>query len=214
MAATDRATLSRELIADTALQITDNEGLDGLSMRKLGSALGVEAMSLYHYIDNKDDLLDAVVDNLYGEIELPTDVPDDDWEQAFRSGLRSFYDVLLGHPAALELFTTRPSRSANALTVMGWSFNRCRMVGMTPLEASQAFRFAVAFVIGHAASELGILAQIEPENSALIEAGRAVDPEFAEFLAHHHNLRGDAMFDAGLEMVCSSLAANFGLSRV
>ena len=160
MGAPERVALSRELVAETALAITDNEGLGGLSMRKLGSALGVEAMSIYHYVDNKNDLLAAVVDNLYGEIELPTDVPDHDWETAIGTALRSFYGVLLRHPAALELFTTHPSSGDNGMAVMGWAYDRCRLVGLGPDEASQTFHLCVAFVIGHAATELGMMAQL------------------------------------------------------
>jgi len=212
MAATDRATLSRELIADTALRIIDSDGLGGLSMRKLGSALGVEAMSLYHYIENKSDLLDAVVDNLYGEIDLPTDVPDNDWEPAFRQGLRSFHDVLLKHPAALELFTTRPSSSANALAVMGWAFDRCRMAGLNAREAAETFHFCVAWVLGHVASELGMMARVDAGEPTVLSNGAAVDPDFAAFLEYNTGSRSE-LFEVGLDLLFSSLASSFGLSR-
>ncbi len=68
MTVTERAPLNRALIAETALSLIDERGLDQLSMRKLGAELGVEAMSLYNHVDNKDDLLDAVADRLYERI--------------------------------------------------------------------------------------------------------------------------------------------------
>ena len=68
MTVTERAPLNRALIAETALSLIDERGLDQLSMRKLGAELGVEAMSLYNHVDNKDDLLDAVADRLYEHI--------------------------------------------------------------------------------------------------------------------------------------------------
>lgn len=213
MAATDRATLTRERIAVTALELIDREGLDGLSMRKLGAALGVEAMSLYHYIDNKEELLNLVVDELYGEIDLPADIPGDDWENAFRQGLRSFHGVLLRHRAALELFTTRRASTDNGLAVMGWAFDRCRMAGLTPLQAANTFHLCVAFVIGHAASELGMMSrpEISAEERGEIEAG--MSPEFLAFLDHNDTAERAEMFEFGLEMLFTSLASRFGLDR-
>ena len=212
MGATERATLSRELVAETALAITDSEGLEGLSMRKLGAALGVEAMSIYHYVTNKDDLLAAVVDNLFGEIELPSDIPDDDWEQAIGQALRSFYDVLLRHPAALELFTTQPSQSANAMAVMGWAYDRCRLAGLGPEEAAQTFHFCVAYVIGHAATELGMMARLEEGRLQVLD-NSAVAPDFARFLEYNAATRDREVFEVGLEMLFASLATTFGLER-
>jgi len=212
MGAAERVALSRELVAQTALAITDDDGLEGLSMRKLGSALGVEAMSIYHYVKNKDDLLAALVDRLYGEIELPTEIPDNDWEQSFRSALQSFYDVLLRHPAALELFTTQPSSGANGMAVLGWAYGRCRLAGLGPAEAARTFHLCVAFVIGHAATELGMMAQLAGGRPSELDNG-AVAADFAEFLEHNAANKGQEVFDDGLEMLFASLANTFGLSR-
>ena len=214
MAASDRAALSRELIATTALGMIDSGGLDGLSMRKLGSALGVEAMSLYHYIDNKEGLLSAIVDNLYGEIHLPTDIPGEDWEGAIRLALRSFYDVLLRHPAALELFTTHRATSANALAVMGWAFDRCRMAGLTPDQAAKTFHFCVAFVLGHAATEIGMMSRINADvddTTAHLDGG--MSPDFLKFRDHIATAGNADMFEFGLDMLFASLASTFGLTR-
>ncbi len=213
MAATDRATLSRERIATTALELIDSDGLEGLSMRRLGSALGVEAMSLYHYVKNKDDLLDAIVDNLYGEIELPTDIPGDDWERSFRLGLRSFYDVLMRHPAALELFTTHRAASDNALAVLGWAFDRCRLAGLDPEQAANTFHFCVAFVMGHAATELGLMSRIDASDDATLDIEGGMSPEFLGFLDHIGTAGNVQMFEFGLEMLFASLSSTFGLSR-
>lgn len=213
MAATDRATLNRELIAKTALDLIDSDGLHGLSMRKLGAALGVEAMSLYHYVDNKESLLNVIVDNLYGEIDLPTDIPDHDWEQAFREGLRSFYDVLLRHPAALELFTTHHASGDNALSVMGWAFDRCRMAGLDPEQSASTFHFCVAYVIGHAATELGMMSRIEASDGARYAAEGGLSPDFQVFLEHNASAGTPQVFEFGLEMLLASLSSTFGLDR-
>ena len=71
MATTRRKPLSRERILDTALALVDEEGIEALSMRKLGQALGYEAMSLYNHVANKDDLLDGILDLVLAEMEPP-----------------------------------------------------------------------------------------------------------------------------------------------
>jgi AcrR family transcriptional regulator len=77
-----RPRLSRQRVLDAALALADARGIDALSMRSLGAELGVEAMSLYHHVSNKDDLLAALVDRVFAEVELPAD--DDGWKEAMR----------------------------------------------------------------------------------------------------------------------------------
>lgn len=202
-----RQPLSRELIAETALRLTDEVGLAGLSMRKLGAELGVEAMSLYHYVDNKDDLLDAVLDRLFCEIDLPYHLPSDQWEASIREGLVAFHEVLLRHPAAVELFTGRPARSPMALQVLHWAYQRFESQGLSPAQSSVAFRFAVSFVMGHAANELGMSAVIQGKDG--LEVLGVADPKHQEFLLEHGKLSGAELFDAGLDLVIAGLLATY-----
>ncbi|MFT7599132.1 MAG: AcrR family transcriptional regulator [Acidimicrobiales bacterium] len=118
MGESERGHLSRQRITLAAIGIIDDQGLDGLSMRRLGAALGVEAMSLYHYVASKNDLLDSVMVQLYSEIEIPEIDDAADWQDAVRSGMRSFYKVLVDHPAALTLFATRPADSPEAFLAL------------------------------------------------------------------------------------------------
>lgn len=202
-----RHPLSRELIAETALRLTDDVGLAGLSMRKLGGELGVEAMSLYHYVENKDDLLDAMVDRLYCEIALPYHLPDDQWDVAISEGLAAFNDVLLRHPAAVELFTSRPSGSPASIQVLHWAYQRFEVMGLTPAESSAAFRFGVSFVMGHAANELGMSAVTRSDDG--FEVSGVADPKHREFLIEHSKLDGDELFERGLELVMAGLRATY-----
>lgn len=208
MATGDRRHLSRDVVAATALQLTDGDGLDGLSMRKLGAELGVEAMSLYHYVDSKDDLLDAVLDRLYAEIALPRDLPDDAWEDAVRGGLRAFHQVLVDHPAALALFSSRPVRSVAALDVVYWSYRRFELMGLGPNDSIDAFRFVVSFVMGHTAQEVGSLAVDEDDEP---DFGDVDDPKVAEFVMHIRAREEDDLFNAGLDLVIAGLKARFDL---
>jgi len=208
MTTAERPTLSREVIAATALRLTDELGLAGLSMRKLGAELGVEAMSLYHYIDNKDDLLDAVLDRLYAEIELPREVPDDRWEEAIRRSMHALHDVLLRHPAALELFSSRPAPSMAAIEVMYWAHRRFEVLGLARADAYEAFRFAVSFVMGHAANEIGALAFGEEDR---IDSEQVADPVYRAFIAHHQEVDSSALFQSGVDIVVAGLKARFDL---
>ena len=96
--------LSRERILAEAMALVDRGGLEALSMRKLAQALGVKAMSLYNHVANKDDIIDALVDTVVSEIELPR--LDMDWKAAMRRRATSAHAVLLRHPwAALALMS-------------------------------------------------------------------------------------------------------------
>ncbi len=209
MSTAERHALSREVIALTALRLTDEVGLSGLSMRKLGAELGVEAMSLYHYVDNKDDLLDAVLDQLYAEIDLPRQIADDQWDDAIRSGLGSFHDVLLRHPAAAELFSSRPANSLRSIEVLYWAYHRFELMGLSPTDSLKAFRFAVSFVMGHAANELGVLALVQGGEG--IDVTAIPDPRQQEFVRQHRAMSSAELFESGVELVIDGLRARFDL---
>ncbi|HEY9644868.1 MAG TPA: TetR/AcrR family transcriptional regulator C-terminal domain-containing protein, partial [Chroococcidiopsis sp.] len=96
--------LSRERVLHMAMQLADAEGLESVSMRKLAQALGVKAMSLYNHVANKDDILDGIVDQVVGEIEVPSQTAD--WKTTMRQRATSAHAVLLRHPwAAMALMS-------------------------------------------------------------------------------------------------------------
>jgi AcrR family transcriptional regulator len=99
------AGLSRERVLREAMRLADEHGMDALSMRKLGRVLGAGAMSLYHYVANKEELLDGMVDLVFAEIELPTS--EGDWREAMRRQLVSARDVLVRHAWAVTLMESR-----------------------------------------------------------------------------------------------------------
>lgn len=101
-----RTPLTRERVLRAALAIADDEGLGALSMRRLGQALRVEAMSLYHHVANKDELLDGMVDVVVGEMHIPLDRP---WRESLRTRALSAHAVLLQHPWAAALIESRLS---------------------------------------------------------------------------------------------------------
>ena len=91
-----RTPLSRERVLRTAIAFADAKGIESLSMRKLGQELGVEAMSLYKHVANKEDMLDGMVDIVFSEIDLPSS--EVDWKTAMRQRTISTREVLSRHP--------------------------------------------------------------------------------------------------------------------
>jgi AcrR family transcriptional regulator len=110
--ATTRLPLSRDRILQAALALVDESGLDALTMRKLGQALGFEAMSLYNYVANKDDVIDGILDLVLAESEEPAQ--DDEWASAIRASAVSVHDALHRHPWAVNVLFSpgrvRPAR--------------------------------------------------------------------------------------------------------
>jgi AcrR family transcriptional regulator len=99
--------LSKQRVVAEAIRIADREGVHGLSMRRLAAELGAGAMSLYHYVASKDELLDAMIDVVFEEIELPPE--ESDWQVAMRRRASSARQVLARHPWAISLMESRTS---------------------------------------------------------------------------------------------------------
>ena len=118
MTVTEREPLSRTRVAQAALALIDERGLDQLSMRKLGAELGVEAMSLYNHVANKDDLLRAVADLLYERILADYGTPSGDWKTQARALAASYVSVAAAHPHAFSLLLNRPPVSHGGLRFM------------------------------------------------------------------------------------------------
>jgi cyclase len=111
-----RLPLSRERITAAAIELADDKGVEQLSMRNLAARLGVEAMSLYNHVKNKDDLLDAMLDAVVGEISLP--VVGGDWRAEMRRRSHGMHDVFVAHPWVVPLFASRISIGSNMITLI------------------------------------------------------------------------------------------------
>ena len=106
-----RVPLSRDRVLRAAIDLADEIGIESLSMRRLGQALGVEAMSLYNHVANKEDILNGIVDLVVSEFELPA--PGAQWKGAIRRTAISAHEVLVQHPWAASLMLA-PSRTSSA----------------------------------------------------------------------------------------------------
>lgn len=142
------AGLSKQRVVVEAIRLADREGVDGLSMRRLAVALGAGAMSLYHYVASKDELLDAMIDVVFEEIELPPE--ETDWQSAIRRRAVSARKVLARHPWAIGLLESRTSpgpanlRHHEAVTAC------LRRAGFPILMATHANWLLDSYVYGYA----------------------------------------------------------------
>ena len=100
-----RAPLSRERILNAAIELADEDGIEALTMRRLGRRLGVEAMSLYNHVTDKDDILDGMVELITSEFEVPINLPD--WRSSIRSSTVSAHEALRRHPWASGVIESR-----------------------------------------------------------------------------------------------------------
>jgi AcrR family transcriptional regulator len=101
----DRVSLTRERVLRAAVELADEEGIDALTMRRLGRRLGVEAMSLYNHVADKDDLLDGMAELIAAELEVPTGLPD--WKSSIRNSACAAHAVMLRHPWASRVVESR-----------------------------------------------------------------------------------------------------------
>jgi AcrR family transcriptional regulator len=152
----ERAGLSRGLILDAAVALVDREGLDGLSMRKLGATLGVEAMTLYHYVPNKAALLDGLVEWVVQHSATAPALADGlPWDRILRRYAETLRTTLLSHPGVLPLFFTRPAVTPPALKAVEDGLRVLSEAGFALPRALDMINVLSIFVFGHAMAEAG-----------------------------------------------------------
>lgn len=139
--------LSREVILDAALDLLDREGLDGLSMRKLGSSLGVEAMSLYNHVANKDALLDGLHERILTSLESPPATRN--WQTFARHQAHALHRALQAHPHAVPLFATRPAATPAAVARLEQYVGVLVDAGFKPMDALSLVQLVSQLVVGH-----------------------------------------------------------------
>jgi len=143
--------LTRDLILDRAVALIEREGPGALSMRRLGSTLGVEAMAIYHHFESRDELLAAIGDRLLeplNEVELG-----DDWRDACRRFATTLRDVAIARPATFKLVGLQPLDTPSALRPVERLLNVLLEQGFAPPDALAIYRATVSYARGYALSE-------------------------------------------------------------
>jgi AcrR family transcriptional regulator len=153
-----RTPLNRARIAEAALALIDADGLDALSMRKLGAALGVEAMSLYNHVRNKDDLLGAVTDLLHERVlELFAPPPGATWQVRARAMAGAYWRVGREHPDAFGLLVDKPVESLTGMQLLAACIALFTDAGFSLENATIAFQTAAGWLVGTIEQELGLM---------------------------------------------------------
>lgn len=160
-----RVPLSRERIVSAAIEFIDANGLPGLTMRRLGEQLGVEAMALYRYVPSKEELLDAVVESLVADVsadEVVLDVPRDGWQDFLQRLAHGVRRMALAHPKAFPLVASRPAEAPwlrPPLRSLAWVetfLSGLLGEGFTDEAAIEGYRAYTSFLLGHLLLEVAV----------------------------------------------------------
>jgi AcrR family transcriptional regulator len=187
-AARPRTPLSRDRVLRAALALADAGGIESLSMRKLGEAVGVEAMSLYNHVPSKGDLLDGLIDLVFAEIELPAGP--DGWKSAMRQRAISARAVLSRHRWAIGLVESRTTPGPATLRHHDAVLGCLRQAGFPVALAGHACSALDSYLYGFALQEASLPFETGPETGEMAQAMLAhfpADefPHLAEFTFEH-----------------------------
>lgn len=230
----ERGRLTREQVLQAALGLADSGGIASLSMRKLGVELGVEAMSLYHHVANKEALLDAMVDAVFAEIELPPVHPPEPaassgsaasgaaasgaaepyWRTAMRLRAFSAREVIKRHPWAAGMMASRTNPGPGTLRHHDTVLGILRVGGFPVPLAAHAFSAIDAYVYGFTLQEVALPFRTPEETEQVASAILAmmpaeVYPHFVELAVEHVLKPGydyGEEFGYGLDLVLDGLA--------
>jgi AcrR family transcriptional regulator len=209
-----RAPLSRERVLRTAIELADQGGLGSLTMRKLGQQLGVEAMSLYNHVANKDDILDGIVDLVVGDIDVPP--AGTYWKAAMRQRSISAHQVLLAHPWAAMLVMSRFNIGPGMTRYLDATLGRLREGGFSIEEALDAWHTLDSHLYGFTLQELNLPFGVEETQnvsaSVLGQIPAEQYPYVFEVITRIMQTGRDEDFEFGLDLVLDGLERIAGRS--
>jgi AcrR family transcriptional regulator len=205
-----RLPLSRDRILHAALELADEGGIESLTMRKLGQALGFEAMSLYHHVADKDDVLDGVLDLVLAESEPPS--PTGDWDDAIRASAISVHDALRRHPWSCPLLMSpgriRPAR----LRYMDLLLGRLREAGFSPETTYHAYHVLDGHIFGFSLWEASHTYSAEEASNFAATFAQTITADVHPYLHEHaqqHFSEGPhrevSAFEFGLDLIVDGL---------
>ena len=195
--------LSREAIRGAALVLIDQDGLPTFSTRKLGRALGCEAMAIYWYYPSKDALLDAVVDQLVAPVGGAAVADAADWIGALRQIAHAYRRIAHDHPHAFPLLATRRFASEGSYAFLDQVFALARLHAIPDRTAAQFYRVVSSYCSGFALNELAARPDPKAPSTAAL---RKRFPRVAEVSAWLEPQHLDEIFDFGLEILLQALA--------
>jgi AcrR family transcriptional regulator len=206
-----RIPLSRQRVLETAIRLADHGGLGSLSMRKLGQELGVEAMALYYYFANKDEVLDGIVDLVFSEIELPAGGRD--WKAAMRQRAISLHDVLARHRWAIGLMESRRNPGPANLRHHDAVLGSLRASGFSVEMTAHAYSVLDGYIYGFALTKMNLPFETSEDVAevaqTMLQPFPADEyPNLVEFITEHAMKPGYDFgdeFEYGLDLILDGL---------
>ena len=200
--------LARESIVDAAMKIIDGEGLDALSMRRLGAELGVNPMAAYYHVPNKAALYDLVLDAVMAGVDTSGIDATAPAAEQLKQAARAYRAAILKHPRAIPVLATRSLRSAAALRPVEPFLGILFAAALTPNEAMAAVDCVAQYILGgavgyyhHAFDEAG-------DEQREVEALAAAElPNLSRMFAEAHYVGDEAEFEFGLDAIVRGLLA-------
>ncbi|MFO1274251.1 MAG: TetR/AcrR family transcriptional regulator [Rubrivivax sp.] len=206
-----RDPLTRAAIADAALALIDAEGLEALSMRRLGAALGVEAMALYHHFASKGELLDAVQERLLDELDLP---PREGLAPLarLRRMITSYRAVAVRHPPAFALLAARRFNTERAFAVYESILEAFADLGLDAAQSARWFRLIGGYAGGAGMADVASRERVADATPLVLQRSPQVVPfPHVRAVAPHLTVeRLDAVFEHGLDVLFGALEARLG----
>lgn len=217
-----RPRLSREVVLTAALALVDDEGLEALTMRRLGKELGRDPMGLYRYAENRAALLDGITELVLDKLVIPADATD--WQEQLRRTAHDIRDLGLAHPHVVPLLVTRPLSTPLGLRPLGTLrpleniLSLLIQAGFAPADALHVYRAYYGYLYGHILNELQELVVDPDENEHLLRLGlyrlparefpqlRALAPVLADY-------DGAEELDQGIDILLTGLAAHLNPAR-
>ncbi len=206
-----RRRLSREQVLNTAINRADEGGLDALTMRSLAEELEVAPMALYNHIANKDDLIDAMVDVVFGEIGVPSG--GGDWKTAMRRRSISVRDVLLRHRWAIGLMESRRRPGPANLRHHDAVIGRLRAAGFSVEMAAHAYSLLDSYIYGFALTRMTLpfdtSGEVADVARGMLQAFPVNEyPNLVEFITEHAMKPGydyGDEFEYGLDLILDGI---------
>lgn len=206
-----RIRVTRARVIQAALRIMDDEGLEAVTMRRIGRELGVEAMSLYNHVRDKEDILDGVSELVMSEFELPPSTGD--WQRDGKNAAREWRRLLRTHPNVMALMAERRKPLANpeSLRPMDTAIGILRSSGLDVRDAAQAFNAFGSYIMGFVMMEQGMMFghQADEDHQRMHdEVARMLGSEFPHLVEAFpviHECSTDEQFEFGLDLMMRGL---------
>jgi AcrR family transcriptional regulator len=209
---TRREPLTKERIVEAALRVMDAEGLEAVTMRRIGRELGVEAMSLYNHVEDKDDILSGVTERVMTGFDYPPFTGD--WFEDGRAMAREWRRLLGLHPSVCQLLAERhkPLEGLAAFGAMDAALGLLRSAGLSERDAAQAFNALGSYILGYVTMEQGLMLGNDEDHAKQHDLamdalrGSGLDNVVA-CLPHFADCDTDQQFEFGLDLIFRGIRA-------